>query len=157
MSLVACEAPKDGGAAGSAPAQPAPPADGSGNTNDPNQPSQPAQGLQDHHTRSPGYGTNPTQAECEMLSHWQDGGTETWMFGTAYAHAATSQAEADDYNAHQFLRFDRDGITWRSWNGTRWVNHFLNHMTWELGPDCEVEVMGSLTGVGHVWWQGVQL
>lgn len=154
MSIVACESGSGGagGASGAAPTTP--PADG--NSNDPDPTPTPAP-LVDHSHRNPGYGTLPTQSECEMLKTWQIGVNETWMFGTAYVTAGETQAQADLYNQRHFLRLDHDGIVWRQWNGVAWTNQFLGHIIYDLGPDCSVEVMGSLTGVNRVWWQGVEI
>lgn len=113
--------------------------------------------VTDHSNRNPEYGTVPTLADCVMLASWVPGINETWMFGTAQAGGGVSQASADAYNAGQFFRFDRDGIVWRHWDGTRWVNNFLSYQIAYLGNDCDVEIMGSLSGIGRVWWQGVEL
>lgn len=161
MSLVACNGGGSGGGAaagGEAPAPSLPDDDGTSVLPDPNPNPSPISGLVDHSTRNPAYGSEATQAECEMLADWVIGVDETWYFGPAYAHLGVTQQDADNYNDLNFYRFDEDGVVFRHWNGSAWSNQFINNVTViELGADCDVEILGSLTGVGRVWWQGVEL
>lgn len=153
ISLAACEGAKEGASSAeqSPPIEEVPDQD---NVVTPTPSPTPAL-VTDHSDRSPEYGSEITESECEMLSTWVPGVNETWYFGPAFAGGGTTQNQADAYNDLNFYRFDRDGVVWRRWVVDRFVNQYLYYQIVNVGKDCKVEIINSTSGIARVWWQNV--